>query len=623
MKKLTILSLFLCLILGRVLYANTDVNIGEAIEINATAYERTDDLQPPSNLQADVVGNDVNLCWDSPEPTPTGEWITWCNPAAFGNGVGTLEPAIYEVAHRFDADDLSEYHGSTLTHVQFVPTEENCVYTVKVWTGGSATDPGTLVHSQLTYGLDIYQWNEVLLTTMVPIPISGELWIGYEANTAGGLPLGCDEGPVVEGKGNMINEDGWCSLTDTSPTFRFNWSIQGYVDHEISAPAFAPGGIVEALRAPQTGTFSMSHNPGFAQSAQKMNGPRALLGYKVYRDGVAVGNVNNANTLNYTDENLDSGIYRYAVTAIYSSGESLPATIDVNVNLQLADAIFSDGFEDYADFSTDMTPWTLLDLDNSDTYCFTGIDFPGSGSPMAYTVFNPSATVPPIEKMDVYEGEKMAACFAAVNSPNNDWLITPQISLEGNSMLKFAAKSHITQYPEQFRVGVSTMPTIIHQEFHYLSGAEHVVAPAEWTEYIYDLSAYNNQDVYIAIRCVSDDAFVFYVDHVSVHSGDITDNDDEVAPVLTTVLQGNHPNPFNPTTTIRYSVKEAAPVSIEIYNLRGQRVKRLVNEIKAGGQHNAVWNGTDDAGRVVSSGVYFYKMNTGKYNATKKMIMIK
>lgn len=623
MKKLTILSLFLCLILGTVLYANTDVNIGEAIEINATAYERTDDLQPPSNLQADVVGNDVNLCWDSPEPPPTGEWITWCNPAAFGNGVGTLEPAIYEVAHRFDADDLSEYHGSTLTHVQFVPTEENCVYTVKVWTGGSAADPGTLVHSQLADNLDIYQWNEVLLTTMVPIPISGELWIGYEANTAGGLPLGCDEGPVVEGKGNMINEDGWCSLTDTSPTFRFNWSIQGYVDHEISAPAFAPGGIVEALRAPQTSTFSMSHNPGFAPSAQKMNGPRALLGYKVYRDGVAVGNVNNANTLNYTDENLDSGIYRYAVTAIYSSGESLPATIDVNVNLQLADAIFSDGFEDYADFSTDMTPWTLLDLDNSDTYCFTGIDFPGSGSPMAYTVFNPSATVPPIENMDVYEGEKMAACFAAVNSPNNDWLITPKISLEGNSMLKFAAKSHITQYLEQFRVGVSTMPTIIHQEFQYLTGAEHVVAPAEWTEYTYDLSAYNNQDVYIAIRCVSDDAFVFYVDHVSVHSGDITDNDDEVAPVLTTVLQGNHPNPFNPTTTIRYSVKEAAPVSIEIYNLRGQRVKRLVNEIKAAGQHNAVWNGTDDAGRVVSSGVYFYKMNTGKYNATKKMIMIK
>jgi hypothetical protein len=101
-----------------------------------------------------------------------------------------------------------------------------------------------------------------------------------------------------------------------------------------------------------------------------------------------------------------------------------------------------------------------------------------------------------------------------------------------------------------------------------------------------------------------------------------TANDDNVTPAVT-ALKGNYPNPFNPTTTIHYSLKTDSPVKIEIYNLLGQKVKTLVNGAKKSGNHSIVWNGKDDAGRNAGSGIYFYKMNTGKYSASHKMVLMK
>jgi hypothetical protein len=100
------------------------------------------------------------------------------------------------------------------------------------------------------------------------------------------------------------------------------------------------------------------------------------------------------------------------------------------------------------------------------------------------------------------------------------------------------------------------------------------------------------------------------------------DNNDPVLPVITT-LKGNYPNPFNPETTISFSVKENVPVTIEIYNVKGQLVKTLVNEAKAPGNHTVVWKGEDNNGRSVSSGIFFYKMQAGKYTSTRKMILMK
>ena len=93
--------------------------------------------------------------------------------------------------------------------------------------------------------------------------------------------------------------------------------------------------------------------------------------------------------------------------------------------------------------------------------------------------------------------------------------------------------------------------------------------------------------------------------------------------VAATVLNNNYPNPFNPETNIAYSIKEAGNVTIEVYNLRGQLVKTLVNETKETGDYTATWSGTDNSNKSVSSGVYFYKMKSGNYTSTKKMILMK
>jgi hypothetical protein len=99
-------------------------------------------------------------------------------------------------------------------------------------------------------------------------------------------------------------------------------------------------------------------------------------------------------------------------------------------------------------------------------------------------------------------------------------------------------------------------------------------------------------------------------------------NEDPIVPVTATALAGNYPNPFNPETTISYSVKEPSPVRIEIFNSKGQKVRTLVNETQSTGWYSPVWNGKDDLGQPVSSGVYLYRMNAGAYHSTRKMILM-
>ena len=99
--------------------------------------------------------------------------------------------------------------------------------------------------------------------------------------------------------------------------------------------------------------------------------------------------------------------------------------------------------------------------------------------------------------------------------------------------------------------------------------------------------------------------------------------DEDIMPI-TSQLIGNYPNPFNPTTTISFSVTQTSSfVNLEIFNLKGQKVKRFVNETLPVGTHSVIWNGTDDSGKSVTSGIYFYKMKSGNYTSTKKMILLK
>ncbi|MDP8203623.1 MAG: T9SS type A sorting domain-containing protein [Candidatus Tenebribacter mawsonii] len=90
-----------------------------------------------------------------------------------------------------------------------------------------------------------------------------------------------------------------------------------------------------------------------------------------------------------------------------------------------------------------------------------------------------------------------------------------------------------------------------------------------------------------------------------------------------TKLFDNYPNPFNPTTTIRYNLSYNSTVKLEIYNIKGQKVTTLENEEKTAGSYNLIWNGKDAENRPVASGVYLYKLVTEEQSLVKKMVLMK
>jgi len=102
-----------------------------------------------------------------------------------------------------------------------------------------------------------------------------------------------------------------------------------------------------------------------------------------------------------------------------------------------------------------------------------------------------------------------------------------------------------------------------------------------------------------------------------------SDAESNTIPANSAYLWQNHPNPFHPVTEIRFTLKEASAIELEVYNIKGQKVKTLVNEFKEAGDHSVNWEGKDDQNRSVASGIYFYKMRSNRGSDTRKMILMK
>ncbi len=85
----------------------------------------------------------------------------------------------------------------------------------------------------------------------------------------------------------------------------------------------------------------------------------------------------------------------------------------------------------------------------------------------------------------------------------------------------------------------------------------------------------------------------------------------------------NNPNPFNPETTISFSIPEDSKVNLSIYNIKGQKVKTLIKDQLEKGFHEIIWNSKNNNGKLVASGVYFYKLKVGDYQKVKKMVLLK
>jgi len=151
----------------------------------------------------------------------------------------------------------------------------------------------------------------------------------------------------------------------------------------------------------------------------------------------------------------------------------------------------------------------------------------------------------------------------------------------------------------------------------YLDGAE--VATVTETNYTFT-GLVNGQEYTAGVEAIYDGGASELV--TIDFTADILSGDNNSV-VAVTALNGNYPNPFNPTTKISFSLKEAGHVTLDIFNAKGQKIKTLVNSEMAANSHEVSWNGIDDKGSKCASGIYFYKMHTADFSEIKKMLMLK
>ncbi|MDE6353789.1 MAG: hypothetical protein K2L56_01810, partial [Prevotella sp.] len=169
----------------------------------------------------------------------------------------------------------------------------------------------------------------------------------------------------------------------------------------------------------------------------------------------------------------------------------------------------TDSFEDYESFAVNAAgDWTFVDGDGSATYAIENIDFPNAGSEMAYIVFDGSYSSLNAS-FAAHSGDKYMASFAAENGPNNDWMISPELSGDAQTV-SFFARTYTDQYgAESFEFYYSTTGKDVAD---FVKVETVAAVPVDWTEYMFDVPAGAK---YFAIRCTSDDRFIFLVDDVT------------------------------------------------------------------------------------------------------------
>ena len=113
-----------------------------------------------------------------------------------------------------------------------------------------------------------------------------------------------------------------------------------------------------------------------------------------------------------------------------------------------------------------------------------------------------------------------------------------------------------------------------------------------------------------------EDVTIFFEEDIGTVTGD-----DETPAVY--ALSQNHPNPFNPSTTVRFSLARRGRVEMKVYDVTGALVRVLADEVLDAGAHEVTWDGVNDEGRPLASGVYFYRMRSGEYESTRKMILLR
>lgn len=180
----------------------------------------------------------------------------------------------------------------------------------------------------------------------------------------------------------------------------------------------------------------------------------------------------------------------------------------------------SDDFEDHISFEINPAGsigWSYIDADEKTTNYLSTASFPNQGLPMAYIVFAPNETNPPLSvpALNPYSGNKYLASFASIGASNQDFIVSPKLSFSKDFVFSFWAKSYTARFGlERIKVGYSTTGNKKADFNKWLTTSAYISVPEEeWVKYSYNVPA---NAKYVTIECVSDDAFVLMLDDIFI-----------------------------------------------------------------------------------------------------------
>jgi hypothetical protein len=608
---------------------------------------------PPSNLVAKHEEGVVELTWDKPVFVESfeGQWITHSPHNLGTHGWGAGDGAYDNIAaHRFTPEMLAElgvagkeliaFGFSASRSSDYAQSLARTQFVIYVWVGGTwsesptgVRDPGTLVSERyLPLGSVQQGWNNARLLDPVTIPTDEELWIGYRARAVApaGFPMSIhliQPGPSPDFRNHLANlqhnaTNGWHTPMEINAGHHLNFLLRGLVQIDggnVLCFGNTNDSIDDFLLTEIANTGIATISDILPLEVDDSCGSRNFLGYNIYREGVRI-NDELLTVESFIDTEAPAGRNEYFVRASYAViGDSRPSNV-VPVVVRFPPVVYVHRWhlpwvEDFSDPEALNNLFTLRAGVGTDrlfsrvpTFGYGGSAGVASLSGQGATHHNPDA-----------------------------WLITPRIVIhrvyeDDKIFFRFKVQSRGTVAGDNFRENYSVLITTEDssqiEAFKEVIFTEETTAPG-WNEREIDITRFGNLEgdaqIVIAIRhhdtkpgnfqIVFDDLEVYVIPGVSEYEPEV--------PSYQTALQGNFPNPFNPETSIAFSMANEGNVSIEIFNIRGQRINTLLNETRTAGQHQVVWNGKDEQGRSMSSGIYFYRMVTDEFTSTKRMVLMK
>jgi len=338
------------------------------------------------------------------------------------------------------------------------------------------------------------------------------------------------------------------------------------------------------------------------------------------------------------------GPYTVSVTGFDNSGLDSASGLlhySINSNPEETTALIFDG----TGFSGDITAPSILVEGNTVEYFFTMLDNSSMKNPSRLPAdTNFSFQIVPEELVDDFENG------TGLWDLGNIWSLDPTSKSGANSIstgpysnnldesLTFSGSFNFSTYDAATikfwtRYGLAAGDTL-YVEFSNdgtnWSKVQGISGIATWTLFEVispEFGGSGNESVKLRFRLVTDstgNSFGIWVDEIYATSGQVVSAEDEQTAALPKEfsLEQNYPNPFNPETAINYAIPQNSSVRLTIYNILGQKISTLIDEQKSSGVYSVSWNGRNDTGNQVASGLYFYRLEARHINNGNQRIFV-